>query len=88
MKKYRILASPDLLQVDWSKTDHLNADYARYSVDYQWVMIEYKEEQTNPDWNMYTNDEIVDYIEAHYDEWNPDTTVEPWLSYPNNIEPI
>lgn len=88
MKKYRILASPDLLQVNWNETDHLNEDEARYSVDYQWAIIEYKEEQANPNWDMYTADEIINYIEAHYNEWNPDTTVEPWLSYPNNPEPI
>jgi len=88
MKKYRLLASPDLLQVNWNETDHLNENEARYSVDYQWAIIEYKTEQTNPDWDMYTADEIIDYIEVHYSEWNPDTTVEPWLSYPNNPEPI
>jgi hypothetical protein len=88
MKKYRILASPDLLQVNWNETDHLNENEARYSVDYQWAIIEYKEEQTNPDWDMFTADEIINYINIHYNEWNPDTTVEPWLSYPNNTEPI
>jgi hypothetical protein len=88
MKNYRILASPDLLQVDESKLHPPSIDYARYSVDYQWAIIEYQEEQTNPDWDMYTADEIIDYIEANYSEWNPDTTVEPWLYYPNNIEPL
>ena len=68
-RRYRIIASPDLLQVDYNLLADEDLNTTRYSVDGQWAIIEYKEgiELDFPTWN---NDEACEYLEANYDEWN------------------
>lgn len=68
-RRYRLLPSPDLLQVDYDQLADDNLDSTRYSVDKQWAIIEYKITATGT-FVLWTNDEACEYLEAHFDEWN------------------
>lgn len=75
-RKYYLMASPDLLQVDYNLLADEDLNSTRYSVDGQWAIIEFKEEPQGMPFAVWTNDEAVEYLEANYDMWNEDSLVD------------
>lgn len=69
-RKYYLMASPDLLEMDYQLLADDDMDSTRYSVDGQWAIVEYKEEPTGLPFIVWTNDEACEYLEANFDEWN------------------
>lgn len=72
-RKYYLMASPDLLQVDYNLLADDSMDSTRYSVNGQWAIVEFKEEPVGLPFTVWTNDEACEYLEAHFDEWNEPT---------------
>ena len=75
-RKYYLMASPDLLQVDYDLLADDSMDTTRYSVSGQWAIIEFKEEPQGLPFVVWTNDEAVEYLEANYDMWNADSLLD------------
>ncbi len=75
-RKYYLMASPDLLQVDYGLLEDNDLNSTRYSVDGQWAIIEFKEEPQGLPFVVWTNDEAVEYLEANYDMWNADSLLD------------
>lgn len=72
-RKYYLMASPDLLQVDYNLLADDDLNSTRYSIDGQWAIIEFKEEPQGMPFVVWTNDEAVEFLEANFWEWNTDT---------------
>ena len=69
-RKYYLMASPDLLGVNYDLLADESMDSTRYSVNGQWAIVEFKEEPVGLPFTVWTNAEACDYLEANFDEWN------------------
>jgi len=69
-KRYRIISSTELVNIDYSDLWDNDITTTRYSVDGELAIIEYKN-IPNTKFILYTADEIIEYIEANYADWNP-----------------
>lgn len=72
-RKYYLIASPDLLQVDYNLLADDDMDSTRYSIDGQWAIVEFKEEPEGLQFPAWTNEEACEYLEQNYDMWNEDS---------------
>lgn len=72
-RKYYLIASPDLLQMDYNLLADDDMDSTRYSLDGQWAIIEFLEEPEDLEFPVWTNEETCEYLEANYDDWNEDS---------------
>lgn len=73
-RRYRLIASPDLLQVDFDLLVDNNINHTRYSVDGQWAIIEYKPDvDIDPSIEIWDNDQACAYLEENFDAWNIDS---------------
>jgi len=76
-RRYRLIASPDLLQIDYNQLADDNMDSTRYSIDGQWAIIEYKTDiEIDESIEIWDNDQAVDFLMSNYDEWDKDSLAE------------
>ena len=69
-KRYRIISSTELANIDYGDLWDNSITTTRHSVNGELAIIEYKN-IPNTKFILYTADEIIEYIEANYAEWNP-----------------
>ena len=74
-RRYRLIASPELLQIDYALLADEDINSTRYSVDGQWAIIEYKA-TAQAGFVLWNNDEACNFLEQNYNDWNVDSLAE------------